>query len=307
MKNNIIKIWVVLLAIVWTSCLDDSKYALDPSTSNNIVEFLDSSVPTNPAGAIYPVYTNTTEIVPQFKVDLPVSFSGPNGNPEDIQLTLAVDPAALAAYNKQMVDDLGGSTYTMMPDSYYSFTDVTVTIPKGQTKANVSVTVFPDKFDLTKNFVVPIRIVSASSGIISAHFSVALVAVVVKNEYDGIYDIIGGSMTRNSATGPDPVLGGNYVSGLTMELATINGNTCGFAPQWKDGSGVGGVAGTQVVINGTNITISASGNATMKNTPATINSYDPATRTFTMNFDWGTAPNTRIVSNFKLKYKKPRP
>jgi hypothetical protein len=307
MKNNITRICLVLFAIVWTSCLDDSKYALDPSTSNNIIEFLDSSVPTNPSGAIYPVYTNTTEIVTEYTVDLPVSFSGPNGNSEDIQLTLAVDPAALAAYNKQMEDDLGGSTYTMMPDSYYSFTDVSVTIPKGQTKASVSVTVFPDQFDLTKNFVVPIRIVSASSGIISAHFSVALVAVVVKNEYDGIYDIIDGFITRNSATGPDPVLGGDYVSGLTMELATINGNTCGFAPQWKDGSAVGGVAGTQVVINGTNITISASGNASMKNTPATINSYDPATKTFTMNFDWGTAPNTRIIGDFKLKYKGPRP
>lgn len=306
MKNNIIKIFVVLLGIVWTSCLDDSKYALDPSTSNNIIEFLDSSVPTSPSGAIYPVYTSTTEIVPQFQVELPVSFSGPNANSQNIELTLGVDPTALAAYNKQMDDELGGGKYVMMPDDYYSFTTTTVTIPKGQTKAMISVTVFPEKFDLTKNFAVPIRIVSASNGIISAHFSVAVVAVVVKNQYDGIYDVIGGSIARNSATGPDLTLGGTYVSGLTMELSTINGNTCGFAPQWKDGSGVGGIASTKVVINGTAIVISSS-NATLKNTPATINSYDPATKTFVMSFDWGAAPNTRIVSGLTLKYKKPRP
>lgn len=307
MKNYIFKISVVLLGLIWTSCLDDSRYALDPSTSNNIIEFLDASVPTNPSGAIYPVYTNTTEIVPEFVLQLPVSFSGPNGNSQDIQLTLAVDPAALEAYNKQMDEELGGSTYTMMPDNYYSFTNTTVTIPKGQTKASVSLSVFPDQFDLTKNFAVPIRIVSASTGILSAHFSVAVIAVVVKNEYDGVYDIIDGSIARNSGSGPDPVLGGDYVDGLTMELATINGNTVGFAPLWKEGSGIGGVAGTQMVINGTAIVISATGNATMKNTPATINEYDPATRTFTMNFDWGTAPNTRIISNLKIRYKQPRP
>jgi len=307
MKNYIFKISVVLLGLIWTSCLDDSRYALDPSTSNNIIEFLDASVPTNPSGAIYPVYTNTTEIVPEFVLQLPVSFSGPNGNSQDIQLTLAVDPAALEAYNKQMDEELGGSTYTMMPNNYYSFTNTTVTIPKGQTKASVSLSVFPDQFDLTKNFAVPIRIVSASAGILSAHFSVAVIAVVVKNEYDGVYDIIDGSITRNSGSGPDPVLGGDYVDGLTMELATINGNTVGFAPLWKEGSGIGGVAGTQMVINGTAIVISATGNATMKNTPATINEYDPATRTFTMNFDWGTAPNTRIISNLKIRYKQPRP
>jgi len=307
MKKNIIKIFAMLLAIVWTSCLDDSKYALDPSASNNIVEFLDGSIPTNPSGAIYPVYTNTTEIVPEFTVELPVSFSGPNGNSEDIQLTLAVDPAALAAYNKQMEDDLGGSTYSLMPDDYYSFTSTSLTIPKGQTKASVSVTVFPDKFDLTKNFVVPIRIVSASSGILSAHFSVALVAVVVKNAYDGIYDVLDGQVIRLVNGVQDTNLGGQYVEGLTMDLATINGNTVAVVPLWRDGSGIGGIPGTQFSINQTTnaVTVTATGNASLANKPASINEYDPATKTFTVSFDW-SRPN-RGVYNLKLRYKKPRP
>lgn len=306
MKKNIIRIFAMLLAIVWTSCLDDSKYALDPSTTNNVVEFLDGSVPTNPSGAIYPVYTNTTEIVPEFTVELPVSFSGPNGNSEDIKLTLAVDPAALAAYNKQMVEDLGGSTYSLMPDDYYSFTSTSLTIPKGQTKASISVTVFPDKFDLTKNFVVPIRIVSASSGILSAHFSVALVAVVVKNEYDGIYDVLDGQVIRLVGGVQDTNLGGQYVEGLTMDLATINGNTVSVVPLWRDGSGIGGIPSTQFSINQTtNAVTVTSATASMANKPASINEYDPATKTFTVSFDW-SQPN-RGVYNLKLRYKKPRP
>jgi len=309
MKNKIIKICITTLVVALTGCLDDSKYALDPAGSENIIEFADSSVPSNPAGAVYPVYTSTTEIVPSITFEQPISYSGPNGNPSDINLTLAVDPLALQEYNQQMVDKFSGEgTYTMMPDTYFSFEDVSVTIPKGQTKASISFTVFPDKFDLTKNFALPIRIVSASQGTLSAHWSVAILAVVVKNQYDGVYEILDGSITRNSATGPDAVLGGDYVDGLTMDLSTINGNTNGIEPLWKDGSGIGGIPGTRLVIDAAtnNVTVSSTGNATLKNTPATINKYDPATREFTLNFDWGTAPSDRIISNLKIRFVKPR-
>jgi hypothetical protein len=308
MKNNLLKICIAFLGIAMTGCLDDAKYALDPSGTENIIEFADASIPSNPAGAIYPVYTNTTEIVPSITFEAPISYSGPNKNTKDIQLTLAVDEVALLAYNQQMNEEFSGQgTYQMMPSTYYSFDDFTVTIPKGQTKVNISYTVFPEEFDLTQNFALPIRIVSSSEGTLSAHWSVAILAVVVKNQYDGVYDVIDGYIIRNSGSGPDAVLGGDYVDGLRWELATINGNTCGFDPTWKEGSGIGGIGTPRLVVDAAtnNVTVSSTANATLKNTPATINSYDPATKTFVLNFDWGTAPNTRIIS-VTLKYNKPR-
>jgi Domain of unknown function (DUF1735) len=309
MKKPIYKLIMFLLAFGLGACLDDSRYAMDPYRTENVIEFADTSIPSNPSGAVYPVYTTTTEIVPEFIFEQIVSYSGPKSNSRDITLTLAVDPTALDEYNQQMNDELHGATYTIMPSSYYEFGDLEVTIPKGETKATISIKAFPGQFDLTKNFALPIRIVSASYGVLSTHFSVGIFAVVVKNKYDGIYKITGGSITRNSASGPDLVLGGSYVSGLEVELATINGNTCGWAPLWKDGSGVGGIAGTRVVIDEvTNLaTVSSTGNASMKNTPATINNYDPVTRTFTLSFDWGVAPNTRIISDLKLKWDRVRP
>jgi len=307
MKKNLLKIFTAFLGIVMAGCLDDDKYALDPSGTNNVIEFYDASVPSNPAGAIYPVWTTTTEILPSFTFEQEVSFSGPNGNPSDIELTLAVDPIALDEYNQQMTEDLGGATYEMMPDTYFTFSDVNVTIPKGEKRATISITVFPEQFDLTKNFALPIRIVSASKGVLSAHFSVAIMAVVIKNKYDGVYEIMGGSMTRNSATGPDPVLGGDYDEGLTIDWETINGNTNGWAPLWKEGSGVGGIPATKTVTDEvTNLTTTSSGNATMKNTPATINEYFPATREYILNFDWGNAPNTRIIADFNIMWIGPR-
>jgi len=307
MKNKILKGFLLLFCIVFNSCLDDTKYALDPSGTKNVIEFIDPSVPSSPFGSIYPVWTSVTEVIPEFTFEQEISYSGPNSNDEDIVLTLAIDPIALQAYNNQM-KELEGGTYELMPDNYFTYDDFSVTIPKGQTKAKISITVFPELFDLSQNFALPIRIVSASSGIISAHFSVAILAVVVKNPYDGVYEIIEGSITRNSATGPDPVLGGPYQDGLEMELVTINANTCGFAPLWKDGSGVGGVGGTRLVVDPTTnlVTVSSSANATMKNTPGAINSYNPATKEFTLNFDWGNAPSTRIVSDLKLRFVRAR-
>lgn len=312
MKNNIIRICIASLAIVLGACLDDGKYALDPSETNNVIEFLDNSGPTNPAGAVYPVWTSVTEIVPEFSFEQTLSFSGPNDNSEDIVLTLAIDPIAVEEYNTQRIEEDGNAnnTYNVMPADYFSFDDFTVTIPKGQTKANISITVFPEKFDLTKSFVLPLRIVSASSGILSAHFSTALLAVVVKNKYDGIYKILDGQVTRLVAGVPDAALAGQYNEGLEVELATINGNTNGVVLLWKDGSDIGGIGGTQVQFDETStpvkLTWTATGNATLKNFPATVNEYDPDTRTLISSITWST-PGTREVNNLKIKWDRPRP
>jgi hypothetical protein len=332
MKKNIFKIAVGILAVVLAGCLDDKDYALDPSGAKSVIEFYDNSVPTNPSGAVYPVWTNVTPLVTDTTFNQTVSYSGINGNDKDIELTLAIDQAALDEYNAQRVDEDGNAnnTYSLMPASYYEFDDYTVTIPKGQTKVDIQLKVFPNNFDLSKNFALPIRIVSASHGLISAHFSVAMMAVVVKNDYDGIYEIKGGTITRNSGAGPDLTLGGTYVSGLKMPFATINGTSNSFAPLWKDGSGVGGVAGTRVSLNPAGVTtdadgytvipvsVTSTGNATLKNTVGQINFYYPVQGSpgagkpaitkakFILNFDWGAAPSTRIVSGLVAEYSAVR-
>lgn len=309
MKKNFLKVFLLLNAIALVACLDDDKYALDPSGSENVIEFFDPSVPTSPSGAIYPVWTASTEVQAEFVLEQIISYSGPNSNDKDIDLTLAVDPVALEEYNQQMIDDLHGATYDLMPDANFDLDQTSVTIPKGQKKVAISISIYPDQFDLSKNYVIPLRITSSSRGVLSAHFSVALLAVVVKNVYDGIYEIMDGSITRNSATGPDLVLGGDYPSGFEMPLTTINGTTSGITPLWKDGSAVGGVAGTQLAVEpSTNdVTVTSATNATLKNTTAATNHYDPVSKTFVLNFDWGSGANTRIISGLVLEYLEPRP
>lgn len=323
MKKNIIRIVAVLLGFASVACLDDNKYALDPSGSENVIEFLDNSVPNSPAGAVYPLWTKVTEVAPSFVFEQTISYSGPNSNNKDIDLLVEVDPAALAEYNQQMTDVLFDDTYPIMPPSYYDFPPTMVTIPKGKNKVTFEITVFPDQFDLSQTFALPLRITSASDGLLSQHFSAGLFVVVVKNIYDGIYNITEGKIIRNSGTGPDPVFGGDYslVPPIKIPFVTITGTTTAFQPTWKEGSPVGGIDGTRVeVLGGTYtppgaftapataqpIKITSSANASLANTATRLNYYDPAEKTFVMNFSWNPGGSSRVIEDLKLKWTSSR-
>jgi len=229
MKNIFQKILIAVVAVMLASCLEDDKAALDPSGSQNILEFLDPSVPSSPAGAIYPAWTTSFSVSPEATFNQVVSYSGPNPNNSDIQLVLSIDPIALDDFNEQM-EELGSSTYSLLPSDNYSIPSMNVTIPKGETQISIPITVYPDKFDLSKSYAIPLRIASASRGIISAHFSVAVLATVVKNKYDGVYTVEGSMVTT---TNPD--FTGLYPK--TVELRTVDGTTVNYFDQGENLAG----------------------------------------------------------------------
>lgn len=219
--KKIIKLYMLLAsAALLSSCLEDETAPLDPSGSQNIIEFYDPSVPSSPAGAIYPAWTTAFSVSPEAQLVQTISYSGPNANDKDIQLTLEIDPVALDAFNEQM-EALGSSTYSLLPAENYTIPSMVVTIPKGQTRVDVPITVYPDQFDLSRSFAIPLRIASASSGVISAHFSVAILATVVKNKYDGIYTVEGSMVDVTN-----PAFEGIYPK--TVELRTVDGVTVNY-------------------------------------------------------------------------------
>lgn len=219
--KKILKIYLMLAsAVLVSSCLEDETQALDPSRSQNIIEFYDPSVPSSPAGAIYPAWTTAFSVSPEAQFEQTISYSGPKSNDKDIQLTLEIDPIALEDFNKQM-EALGSSTYELLPAENYSIPSMTVTIPKGETRISIPITVYPDQFDLSRSFAIPLRIASASSGVISAHYSVAILATVVKNKYDGIYTVEGSMIDVTN-----PAFTGLYPK--TVELRTVDGTTVNY-------------------------------------------------------------------------------
>ena len=183
MKKNILKISIALSVIALAGCLDDDKYALDPDGTQNVIEFLDPNVPVSPSGAIYPAWSEAFKYETTVHLERTISFSGPNDNNKDIEVTIDVDPVALDDYNQQMDDDLHGDTYELMPANYYAFDATTVTIEKGETKVNIGITLFPPQFDLSKSFALPIRITSSSSGVLSRQFSVGIFSELQSHRY----------------------------------------------------------------------------------------------------------------------------
>jgi hypothetical protein len=75
---------------------------------------------------------------------------------------------------------------------------------------------------------------------------------------------------------------------------------------WANGTAIGGIDNTYLTVDPvTNLVTMASSNATLKNTVGKVNKYDPAAKTFTLAFDWGTPPDTRVVT-MTLTYTGPR-
>lgn len=218
MKNQILKISIVLLSLSFAGCLDDKSNPLDPTGAQNILEFANISIPASGQDAVHPLYVVSFGVSTSAEFDVILSYSGPNSNEKNIEITLEVDPIALDAYNDQ-----NGTNYELLDDDLYTIPSMTVTMPKGETKLNVPITVFPDQYDLSKNYALPLRIVAASSGIISQNWGTAIFGTVVKNRYDGEYKILTGSMLET--TNPNFV---GYYPKNSIYLQTVNGNTVNY-------------------------------------------------------------------------------
>lgn len=289
------------LATLLTSCLEDTGYLniFNGENSQPVVSFGQAD-----HGQIVRTVEVSTE--PQ---ELSVNINIARAT-SDVTVTVAMDPSLLDEYNESRADEAGFEPYSLLPDSTYTIPSFTINIPKGTLDGAFTFSVVSSKISLDEQYILPLLITTTTGGAtIASNLNTSLIVVGVKNDYDGIYDVIDGNIQRNSATGPDPLLSGDFVDGIEIEVITASVNSNFFAPTWKDGSGIGGIDNTYLTVNkATNeVTVLSKNNASLKNTSGRINSYDPATKTFTLNFDWGAAPSTRVITDYKLKYKKPRP
>lgn len=221
-----------------------------------------------------------------------VNYAAPNPNTSDVTVTMAVDDAVLKKYNS-----VRDSDNQISPLPAGSFTAPTkITIPAGAGKVQYHVKFNTTLFDPAKTYGLPLKIVDGGGNTVSGNYGTLVMVVNAKNIYDGTYTMKG-TITRNSATGQDTNLGGVIKSGVTTQLATLSATANSFGQYWRDGSGVGGIDGLRLSVDPTTnkVTVSSTGNATLKNTPGYNSHYDPATKTFYLAFDWGTAPSTRLA------------
>jgi predicted heme/steroid binding protein len=216
------KIFLFLLSTVvfsMTSCLKERAMNIDPSKGTpNVIEFANTG--DNVAGSLskYPRFTSDLGSVgagETKKFNVNVSYSGAEAAPQDITVTLAVDPELLTQFNTE-----NGTNYVVPPTEIYTV-PTTVVIKQGQHQATVEVAVTNNSsYDFNVNYALPLKIVSATKGTISSNFGKAVYSFSARNSYDGVYTM--------SATAPMVDLLSSSLSGwypIDMQLITYTGNS----------------------------------------------------------------------------------
>jgi hypothetical protein len=238
-------------------------------------------------------------------------------------ITLTYAPDLITKYN---TDHATGTpavpdTYEMLPEALYTTfsgvtrtsTGYTINLAPGEFAKSFDINLNFAAFDFSKKYMLAFRI--AATGI-DGEVTVQnqLLAIVgVKNAYDGVYSVAAGTVTRYTAPGvpAGDALSGNMAGNPDVRLATTGASSLRIEGlNWAAaGGGVGGVDPITLTINPTTnkvTSISSGTAASMKIVPGAVNEYDPATKTFTLNFDWNQTANKREILGLVITYKGSR-
>lgn len=316
MKRYIKSLYVLPVLAVLTSCLKEDPI-MDPSGSQNIIEFWDAVAPSSPVGSVYPLYSFAVDLAPEATVPLVISYSGAiDAAPQDITVNLEFGTQAeLDQYNEEQ-----GTAYELLPASIASLASPTATIAKGQKKDTVMLKMKAELFDFSKSYALPVRIKSSSFGIVSGNFGTVIYAINVKNKYDGIYTVTGTfeDLTAATSTARYPrtihliTMGANSVAYFDPAL---NGGIFGYSFQTPGGGSYYGNWSPVFTINDDGTVASVAnyyGQGTNpqvrsgKIDPAGVNKYTAANKTLEVSYVLVQGGADRSLFTETLVYKGPR-
>ena len=130
-----------------SSCLKDTDKTVDFSDAKGSLEL--PAVAFN--GPTQGVAVDKTKAQESFT--LTVNLSGAKTSSSATSVTLAVDQAALTAYNAS-----NGTQLVLLPTADYAIQSLNVSIPAGQRQAILNIVINSSLIDLTKSYALPISI-----------------------------------------------------------------------------------------------------------------------------------------------------
>jgi hypothetical protein len=171
MKTVKYYIMAAITLISVSSCLDEDG-VFEDNGSHSIVELV---LPARSTSTPYAVKTTKVDTL-QATVELPVevNFTGVNGTPKEVQVTLSIENAAVAIYDKT------GATTALPADLYELPTSNVVTIAKGQKRATYVIKLKASSFDTKKVYALGVKIATASAGTVSGNYSTGIYRLTVK-------------------------------------------------------------------------------------------------------------------------------
>ncbi|MBO9565668.1 MAG: DUF1735 domain-containing protein [Niastella sp.] len=281
-------ILTLLLSLSMVSCLKDNQFddgliqSVHGGGQPNIVEV---KLAASSAVQLLTLTFDNSSTDTTFNL-IPVHLSnGPAS--EDLQVTLVQKNSLVTDYNAA-----NGTGYKIPPASMFTLVNAggVVTIPKGTQTAYLRIKLKPSDF-LGDSWAIGYEIsaVDKSSYTISGNLKSGIVAIGVKNEYEGNYLTTG---FFSHPTAPRDIdqedflatIGPRTVSktlgdltGTNINITVNANNTVSIAP----GSGTSGTSASVAAISGD---------------PVYNNTYVPATKTFWLKYGYPNPGPTRIIT-----------
>ncbi|MDR0541362.1 MAG: DUF1735 domain-containing protein [Dysgonamonadaceae bacterium] len=159
-----------------SSCLNGDPVFEPDGGPAGIVEL---ALPARTTPTPYAVKVTTLDIVDIQELPIVVNYTGVNGAPSDVQVTLALDNDAVTAYGATPLSD----------ENYELPASNIITIPKGRKTATYTVKLKPKTFDVTRSYALGIKITGASAGTVSGNYSTGIYSLPVKSPWQGTYHV----------------------------------------------------------------------------------------------------------------------
>jgi len=221
-----------------------------------------------------------------------VYLASPDPLDHDVTVNIQADPSIVSDYNTA-----NGTSYISAPSNYYQIENTQVTIRTGYRIGRVKIKIYFNRFDLTKNYMIGLKIADAPGLLISGNFGKFIWAFNVRNPYEGNYRETGQIILYNGATVSSGVAAtrtfDRTIAATTINASTVQTNIADLG-------------------NYMNLSVDATSNAVTVS-PASTNSftivenngpcnYTPGTKTFTLNLRYFNASgNLREVTQAMVK------
>jgi len=295
----ILRFTVLLIWISGSGCLKDNAYndgSIQSTRSQGndpkIIEIkLTATSSSNVINYSYPNSNNDTVV--DFVL---VNVATPGPAPEDLHVTLAENDQLITDYNAANTDTTVSASNpfpTGVVTDYSVLTGFTVvnpggvvTIPKGQQSGMLQIKLKPSDY-VGKTYALgfTIKSVQEPGYTISGNNQNGIGIVNIKNQYDGTYECKG--------TRIHPVLG-TFSFDYKANMGTSSANSI-------DGNALADlVQDLSITVNPDNTVSLSSTYATVLLQPGKVNSYDPASKTFTLNYYYNSAA-PRLISETLVK------
>lgn len=325
---------ILVAATAFSSCTKE-KAVFDADSSGGVVEI--AGLPSRTSTTSYQSVAKAFDAKPVVNFPITLNYTGVNGAPEDVTVTMAIDTSLITKFNKAE-----GQKYVPLTANLYTVPSYTVVIPKGQKSAVFNITLNTAAFNFSLPYALPVTVKSTSKGVPSGNYGTGIYPISAKNQWDGIYTVTSGTMvdvTSASLTHINNYLAANSRGNMQYNLVTVSATECAIYDNYVYSGGFlstitsGGTAvsnyGTFSAVlkfDATTNKVVAVANYQAQPYQATnpangrtagldatgINTYNPATKTISVKYNMFqpsvvALPNPRSTWTEVMTYLKARP